>query len=185
MNTLRIISLFVGLCCLSCADDVLPKPKGQLRLEYPEPNYQLAETACTYEFDVNTLGTVSYKPDCSAEISYPLMDGTLYLTYRQVNGDIENLLRDAQKITYEHVVKADNILEERYINEQQQVYGMFYDVSGNAASQSQFYVTDSTRHFITGSIYFRAKPNYDSIYPAAIYLKKDIKQLMETIRWKD
>ena len=112
-------------------------------------------------------------------------NGTLYLTYRQVNGDIENLLRDAQKITYEHVVKADNILEERYINEQQQVYGMFYDVSGNAASQSQFYVTDSTRHFITGSIYFRAKPNYDSIYPAAIYLKKDIKQLMETIRWKD
>ena len=61
---------------------------------------------------------------------------------------------------------------------------MFYEVDGNAASQSQFYITDSTRHFITGSIYFRVRPNYDSIYPAAMYLKKDIRRIMETAYWK-
>ena len=62
---------------------------------------------------------------------------------------------------------------------------MFYEVGGNAASQSQFYVTDSINHFLTGSLYFYAKPNYDSIYPAAEYLKKDIRQLMETINGKN
>ncbi|MGO1585817.1 MAG: gliding motility lipoprotein GldD, partial [Mesonia sp.] len=56
---------------------------------------------------------------------------------------------------------------------------------GNAASQAQFYVTDSVNHFITGSIYFRSKPNYDSIVPAANYLKNDIKHLMESLTWKE
>ena len=94
------------------------------------------------------------------------------------------MLIDAQKLTYEHVVKADNIAEEKYVNEYHGVYGMFYDVAGNAASQSQFYVTDSTSHFITGSIYFNVTPNYDSILPAAAYLKNDIRHLMESLRWK-
>ena len=61
---------------------------------------------------------------------------------------------------------------------------MFYEVGGNAASQSQFYLTDSTEHFLTGSLYFYAKPNYDSILPAAKYLEKDIRHIMETVKWK-
>ena len=60
---------------------------------------------------------------------------------------------------------------------------MLYEVGGNAASQSQFYLTDSTNHFVTGSVYFFSKPNYDSIYPASEYLKKDIRHLMESLRW--
>ncbi len=185
MNICRIISLIIlSFNLISCGEDVLPKPKGLLRLDYPKPDYSFFSSDCPYGFDLNALGNVSYKNDCSAEIEYPLMEGTLYLTYRKVDNNINTLLGDAQKITYEHTRKADNILEEKYVNERQGVYGMFYDISGNAASQSQFYVTDSTHHFITGSIYFRAKPNYDSIFPAAIYLKNDIRRLMETIRWK-
>ena len=184
MRHFRVFGIIVFMCCLSCGDDVLPKPKGLLRLDYPVAQYHLTLSDCPYGFDLNRIGKLSFKKDCSAQITYPILDGTLYLTYRPVNGNIETLLQDAQKLTYEHVVKADNILEEKYINEEQKAYGMFYEVSGNAASQSQFYVTDSTRHFITGSIYFRAKPNYDSIYPAVIYLKNDIRRLMETIQWK-
>ena len=92
---------------------------------------------------------------------------------------------DAQNITQKHSQKADEITEQPYINPERKVYGMFYEVGGNAASQSQFYVTDSTRHFITGSLYFYTKPNYDSILPAAHYLKRDIQHLMETIKWKE
>jgi gliding motility-associated lipoprotein GldD len=61
---------------------------------------------------------------------------------------------------------------------------MQYIVGGNAASQSQFYLTDSTQHFITGSLYFYARPNFDSILPAANYLEKDIKRIMESLEWK-
>ena len=61
---------------------------------------------------------------------------------------------------------------------------MFYQVGGNAASNTQFYLTDSIQHFVTGSVYFYSKPNYDSIMPASSYIKDDMKTLMETMKWK-
>jgi gliding motility-associated lipoprotein GldD len=61
---------------------------------------------------------------------------------------------------------------------------MFYQVGGNAATNSQFYATDSKKHFITGSVYFYAKPNFDSIMPAASYIKNDMQRLLETLQWK-
>ena len=93
-------------------------------------------------------------------------------------------MRDAQKLTYEHVIKADDIIEQPYINGDKKVYGMFYQVSGNAATNAQFYATDSVKHFVTGSVYFYAKPNFDSILPAESYLKNDMQRLLETIKWK-
>lgn len=104
-----------------------------------------------------------------------------------LENDRKNLitfLRDAQNFTQKHNIKADGILETVYENPENNSFGMFYEVEGNAASQAQFYVTDSTRHFLTGSLYFYAKPNYDSILPAAHYLQKDIKHIMETVRWR-
>jgi gliding motility-associated lipoprotein GldD len=112
------------------------------------------------------------------------MKATVYITYKPVQNNIDKLLRDAQKLTYEHVIKADDILEQPFINSTDKVYGMFYRVNGNAATNAQFYVTDSVKHFLTGSVYFYAKPNYDSIMPATDYIKKDMRKIMETIRWK-
>jgi gliding motility-associated lipoprotein GldD len=112
------------------------------------------------------------------------MKATLYLTYKPVNNNIEKLLRDAQKLTYEHVIKADDILEQPFINFDNKVYGMFYEVGGNAATNIQFYVTDSTKNFVTGSLYFYAKPNFDSILPAASYIKADVRKIIETMKWK-
>ena len=80
-------------------------------------------------------------------------------------------------------MKADEISQNLFEDSENKVFGMLYEVGGDAASQSQFYVTDSTNHFLSGSLYFYAKPNYDSIYPASEYLKKDIKRIMESVRW--
>ena len=91
---------------------------------------------------------------------------------------------DAQRLSYEHAAKADNIRPREYENKEDRVYGAFFEVIGNAASQAQFYATDSTEHFVTGSLYFASRPNYDSIYPAAVYLQQDIAHIMETLRWK-
>ncbi len=180
--------LYSIICCtvlISCGSDVLPKPEAFLSLTYPKASYVTTPSDCSYSFENNYISAASFKGNCSATINYPSLNGTVFLTYRKVDNNINTLLKDAQKLTYEHVIKADDIIEEKYINEPQNVYGMFYDVRGNAASQSQFYVTDSVQHFITGSIYFNVKPNYDSIYPAAVYLKNDIRHLMETISWKE
>lgn len=94
-------------------------------------------------------------------------------------------MTDAQKLPLQHTIKADVIEGDIYTNDLHKTYGMFYEVEGNAASQAQFYLTDSTRHFITGSVYFNSIPNYDSIVPAAEYLRNDIRHLMESLRWKE
>ena len=128
----------------------------------------------------------SDKNSKAINIEYPKLKGTIYLTYKPVQSDsiLNKYFMDAQNFTQEHTLKADEIVEQVYINKNRKVYGMFYEVGGNAASQSQFYVTDSINHFLTGSLYFYAKPNYDSILPAAHYLKKDIRQIMESVNWK-
>ncbi|KRD59988.1 gliding motility lipoprotein GldD [Flavobacterium sp. Root935] len=181
---LSITAILLALTVLSCKKDVLPKPASFLRLDYPEAKYVNFENNCPFAFQMNEDATIKGEKDCGFAITYPKMKATIYLTYKPVNGNIDKLLRDAQKLTYEHVIKADDILEQPYINPQKKVYGMFYQVDGNAATNSQFYVTDSTKHFLIGSVYFYAKPNFDSIMPAASYVKNDMQRLMETLKWK-
>ena len=168
----------------SCKDDVLPKPASQLRLDYPVAQYRSFSNHCPFEFEMNEDAIIKEDKNCGFSIHYPKMKATIYLTYKTVDNNIDVLLRDAQKLTYEHVIKADDILEQPYINPDKKVYGMFYRVNGNVATNGQFYATDSIRHFVTGSVYFYAKPKYDSIMPAASYVKDDMQRLMETIKWK-
>nr|WP_165764588.1 gliding motility lipoprotein GldD [Flavobacterium cyanobacteriorum] len=180
---------YAALLCVAaaaCGDDPLPKPKAYLRLDYPEAKYSLYESSnCPYSFAVNTLSQTKDKGTCNITIEYPKMKATIYINYKPITArNLDSLLRDAQNLTYKHVIKADGIQEQRYINPLKRVYGMFYQVGGNAATNAQFYVTDSTRHFLTGSVYFYAKPNFDSIMPAASYIKNDMQNIMETLNWK-
>lgn len=182
---LAIFALFtVIFSVFSCKDEVFPKPSGYLRLDYPEAKYVNFENQCPFTFEMNSEAVIKGEKNCGFTISYPKMKATIYLTYKPVNKDINLLLRDAQKLTYEHVIKADDILEQPYLNPSKKVYGMFYQVDGNAATNSQFYVTDSIKHFVTGSVYFYAKPNFDSVMPAASYIRNDMQRLMETLEWK-
>jgi gliding motility-associated lipoprotein GldD len=184
-KSIAIIVLFImTITVFSCKDDVVPKPASYLRLDYAEAKYVNFENQCPFAFEMNADAVIKGEKDCGFTISYPKMKATIYLTYKPVNGDINKLLKDAQKLTYEHVIKADDILEQPYLNPDKKLYGMFYQVDGNAATNSQFYITDSIKHFVTGSVYFYAKPNFDSIMPAASYIKNDMQHLMETIKWK-
>lgn len=173
-----------GLLFTACKGDVVPKPKAHLRLDYPKPEYMPFMDGCAFTFDVNQRVTITKKGECGFDITYPNMKGTIYIDYKPVNNNIDVLLRDAQKLTYEHVVKADDIQEQPFVNPRDKVYGMFYEVGGNAATNAQFYLTDSTRHFVVGSVYFYTKPNFDSILPAASYIKNDMRKIMETLQWK-
>ena len=172
------------LSILSCGDEKMPKPTGQLSLEYPPAKYMKFSNSCGFDFDKNELAEVKATSNCGLEIHYPKMKATVYLTYKPVQNNLEKLLTDAQKLTYEHVIKANDIAEQPYVNLDRKVYGMFYQVGGNAATNAQFYVTDSTRNFVTASMYFYSKPNFDSILPAADYIKNDMKQMIESIKWK-
>lgn len=156
-----------------------------LRLEYPQAAYDSIKTPCPFVFLKNEQAQIQERPDCGMNIHYPMMNATIYLTYQRVTPkNLDSLLYDAQKLTFDHTIKANEIPEQLFVNPDNKVYGMFYKINGNAATQSQFYVTDSVNHFVTGSVYFEAKPNFDSIYPAVVYLRNDMRTLMETMAWK-
>lgn len=179
-----VVSGFILASVFSCNNDTVPKPASHLRLEYPKAKYIGFENNCPFSFEMNDDAIISDKGNCNFTISYPKMKATIYLTYKPVKNDIDAHLRDAQKLTYGHTVKADDITEQPFLNKDNKVYGMFYKVGGNAATNALFYATDSTRHFVTGSVYFYAKPNFDSIMPASNYVKNDMQVIMETLRWK-
>lgn len=184
----KYLILVLVILLASCGNEPHPKPKAFLALEYPAAEYSSLELDCPYTFEKNEIADVAnakVNVPCWMNINYPQMKGTIFLTYQEVNNNLDSLLLDAQKLPLQHTIKADFIEGDIYVNPTNNTYGMFYEVEGNAASQAQFYLTDSTDHFITGSLYFEQKPNFDSIMPAAAYIKKDMRHLMETLTWKN
>ena len=180
-----IIVLF-SFFMISCADETVIKPAAKLSLEYPSQSYSKLQLDCPFSFAINSMAFIEEKKNCGINIKYPKMKATVYLTYQQIKEDNLNaLLLDAQKLTYDHTVKANEIFEQPRVDSINSVYGMFYIINGDAATQSQFYVTDSLNHFVTGSLYFETIPNFDSIYPAVVYLRDDIRRIMETISWEE
>lgn len=184
MNIFKYVLFPLAFLMLISCQETLPKPKGYLRLSYPNPNYVDYNKNCPLQFKVNEQAVISENSKCEIKMEYPSMKATIYLNYRPIENNLNKLLRDAQKLTYEHVIKADDILEQPYLNSENKVFGMFYKVGGNAASNSQFYLTDSTRHFLLGSVYFYSKPHFDSLLPAAHYIEEDMRVLIESLRWK-
>lgn len=181
------VYIFITIIFAACKDETLPKPKAFLALEYPPAEYSLIDIDCPYNFEKNNIARLKAAKGnipCWINLEYPLLDAAIFITYQKVHNNLDSLLMDAQKLPLQHTIKADFIEGDVYTNQEHKTYGMFYEIEGNAASQAQFYITDSIEHFMTGSLYFNQKPNFDSIMPAAAYLKKDIKHLMETLRWE-
>ena len=185
--------LFITIVlCISCGSDPIPKPKAFLRLDYPKPEYKEVKTNLPFTFEKNNLSYIledikfsSDKKNIGLEITYPSLKGIIHLTYKKIDEtSLQRRIVDVQKITQSHAIKANAITAQPFANFEHRVYGMLYEVSGNVASQSQFYVTDSINHFLTGALYFYVKPNYDSILPAVNYIKNDIQHIMETLKWK-
>ncbi|WP_299015686.1 gliding motility lipoprotein GldD [uncultured Polaribacter sp.] len=182
-TTLFLIFSFLFLLT-SCKEDTLPKPKGYLSLTYPSKEYKKLQLERPYTFKVLKDSKIIDKSNNWLSIQYPNLKASIDITYRPVNNNITELLKEAEKLVFKHAVKAEQIIPKDFTNYQKKVFGSVYEITGNAASHLQFHITDSTKNFIKGSLYFYAKPNYDSILPAVNYIKKDILKLMETTEWK-
>ena len=61
---------------------------------------------------------------------------------------------------------------------------MFFKVSGEVATANQFFLTDSTKHFLRGALYFNVAPNQDSLMPVNAFLIEDVRHLINTFQWK-
>ena len=183
----------VGMALFSCQRNYIPKPNSYYRIDFPEKEYQLFDSICPFTFEYPVYGKVT--PDthpnsepCYMNIIFPKHKGTIYLTYIEIDSErtFDQLIENEWNIVYKKIArKADAVNERIYDNPEENVFGMMYDIGGNAASQVLFFVTDSVRNWLRGSLYFYARPNHDSLAPVVAFFREDVIMLMESIRWKE
>ena len=191
----QIFIIYVLLFSVSCNSDPVPKPKGYFKIDLPQKQYALFNAPgypYTFEYPVyskvikdSTFFDEKPENEFWINIDFPGFDGRLHLSYKEIGKNrFSQLVDDAFKMTSKHTLKASSI-DEIPIKESNGVSGFIFNVSGNAATGKQFFVTDSTRHFLRGALYFNSTPNYDSIQPVEQFLFADMKHLIETLRWKN
>jgi gliding motility-associated lipoprotein GldD len=181
----------------SCREVTAPKPRGYFRIDLPDRRYLLfnnqqeVHSDMPFTFEYPAYGNLSFQIENRNEpgwfnIEFPAFRAKIYLTYKNVNHDFEDLMEQTYKMNVKnHVSKADAIKEQVISNQTAKVYGILYDLKGNTATAVQFYVTDSLRNFLRGSLYFSAEPDADSLEPVINYFRTDIEHLIETLRWKN
>jgi len=172
-----------------CRRNYTPKPRGYFRIDLPEHAYREYRSDCPFSFEFPVYANV--QPDrsrmarpCWFNVVYPDFNGTIHLSYQTVKKNLEELTEDARTLVYKHSIKADAIGEQLFTHPDKKVYGILYDIKGNTASSVQFFLTDSSRHFIRGALYFNASPNADSLAPVIRFCREDIIHLIETFSWQ-
>lgn len=183
------LATLLMLSLAGCKNDYIPKPRGFQRFVFEPKRYVPYSNACGFSFSLPDYAIVV--PDylsgemrpCWYNIYYKPFNATLHISYSRIRSRNEyvKLTEDAHRMVYKHTVKADEIYE-TYI-EKNNLQGIVYDLSGNTATSFQFYVTDSTRNYLRGSLYFNVQTNIDSIAPVLEYLKKDVYKMIETLEW--
>jgi gliding motility-associated lipoprotein GldD len=179
---LPVISL---LFLIGCSEDYQPKPEGYFRIGVPTSIYEPLVTGCPYTFNKNTQAIWVAKNNCWGDLKYPSIRATVQFTYKQIenDNDLQNVLKEAQDLAYKHTVAAQGIGEKLYTNPDKNMHGILYNMQGNAASSTQFFVTDSASHFLRGVLYFYSTPNADSLKPVNEFMQAEMVQLIESIEW--
>lgn len=182
--------VFLSACGGDDDDTIAPKPRAYFRLSFPEKKYVKYDSICPFTFEMPAYSKMDndHYPGaepCWLNLNFPTFNGTLHLSYKPVNGNIKGYLEDTYTLASKHQIKASGIEEQMISKDSNKVYGLIYDIEGNAASSIQFFLTDSTKHFIRGALYFNAVPNTDSISPVVNFIKEDIYHMIGTFKWKD
>lgn len=171
----------------------MPKPKGYNKIDLKPSTYKSLEEDHPYTFEYSTHAKVLKDTSYIAEphwidIYYPEHKCNIQLTYKPINkSDSKNLyelFNDAHKLKGGHQKKASAI-DEVVTRTENGKYVTFFELEGEVPSQCQFYVTDSTKHFLRGALYFRTATKNDSLAPVIEYMKKDILHMMNTLKWKE
>lgn len=212
MHKITAISLFIVTLLFGCNSPYTPRPRGYFSIDFPERSYvKFQEKGFPYQFEYPAYGRIvrdSSLFDGATDnpywinIDFPGFNGRIYLSYKAIGGNsvfkvkrgeqyvdsmalntFEGLVDEAYRMTFKHTSKASGISDSIFTTPQG-VSGAYFRVLGNAATARQFYVTDSTRHFLRGALYFDTTPNEDSLSVVNDFLETDMKHLIETFRWQ-
>lgn len=182
------------LALIACNSEFSIKPKGYYKIDFPKRAYQKFEQeGYPYSFEYPVYAKVEKDSSLFSDndtpfwinLSFPAYNGKIYCSYKRVNpANFTELVEDAYKMTYKHSSKATEIIDS-VMNTPNGLSGIWFSVGGNAATGRQFFLTDSTHHFLRGALYFDATPNEDSLAVVYNFLQEDMKHLINTLRWKN
>jgi len=175
---------------LACKETYTPKPHAYFRINFPSHHYQNYSNDCGFSFEIPEYSAIY--PDssknsepCWYNLYYIPFNAKLHLSYKAINetNKLVILKEDARELVYKHTVKAEEI-QENFFKTDNGNTGILYLLDGSTATAINFYLTDSTQHFMRGALYFSARINRDSLDPIINFLETDIKHLINTFSWK-
>ena len=188
------------LCCYflmsSCNSDYSSgKRKGYFHIDFPEKKYQpFDKPGYPYTFEYPVYATVNKDStffddkagDWWVNIDVPQFASRIYISYKAIGGQnkFDSLVRDGFKLAYKQHVDVSTGINDSLMQTPNGVEGVYFSLGGNTATANQFFLTDSTKHFLRGALYFDATPNADSLGIVNDFLKKDLQHLINTLKWK-
>ena len=205
--------LFLLLIVAACNSPYGSRKRGYYQIHLPKRGYQLFERqGFPYSFEYPVYGNIiqdSTYFDSNPEnpywinIDFPRFGGRVFLSYKRVGGKalykvkgpngqyrdslginvFDRMVADAFTLTNKNNVVSTSIKDSLIITNNG-VHGVFFKVGGNAATSKQFFLSDTTTHFIRGALYFDVTPNADSLRPVQDFLQADLEHIVNTFRWK-
>lgn len=186
--------IIAAIAFYSCNSPYTPRPKGYFKIPFPAKEYKVFdEPGYPYSFEYPVYAKISRDTSFFGEapenpwwvnIEFPQFNSKLYVSYKNIgNYKLDRLIADAFNMTGKHTVKASSI-DDSLLATPNNIHGVFFKVGGDVATANQFFLTDSTRHFLRGSLYFDATPNQDSLLPVNNFLVEDMRHMINTFRWK-
>jgi gliding motility-associated lipoprotein GldD len=188
----KILLVIVVLLMVACNEEFTPKPRGYFKIEFPSISIKLSIVRAF----LTSLNILCMHKWCRTahflRIRLRIHIGSISTSRVQRENlhqlqenrceQFDKLKEDAYKMTYKHTVKATSIVDSP-IYTPLGVSGIYFTVGGNAATGKQFFLSDSTRHFLRGALYFDTTPNEDSLSVVNSFLEKDVLHLINTFQW--
>lgn len=208
-----VLTLFIATLLFSCNDDFTVRKEGYFKIDFPKKEYKnFNDPSFPYSFEYPVYAHISqgsafpgdsHESPYSIDIDFPQFKGRIFISYKNISGksvykvktpsggyrdsvannDFDKMVDDAYKLAYKNDIKAQSI-RDSVMHTPNGLTGIYFQLSGNVATANQFLLSDTTKHFLRGALYFDATPNEDSLKPVNTFLQEDMKHIINTLRWK-
>lgn len=197
-----LLSGCLFMILLACKEERIPFPKPRMypKVTYPERNYvAFDKNYCAFSFQYPTymkferdslLGNQQSKHPCWFTMEMPDLNGSVHFTYTDISGDslaekLFDILNDSYQLSTKHNIKAAGRTITETKDLERRLYAQIYGVEGDVASPYHFVLTDSMQHAIWASLYFKTRPEADSMAPIVDFVKEDLGKVIETFEWNN
>jgi gliding motility-associated lipoprotein GldD len=198
-KTFYTLTIIATACILwamisACNSGYTAKPVGYYKISFPEKKYVVFDQpGYPYSFEYPAYGRIVKDSTFFKEatenpwwinVDFPQFAGRIYVSYKEIGKyNFDTLIQQTFLLTGKHTSKANSI-EDTLISTKNNIHGIFFTVGGDVATNNQFFLTDSVKHFLRGAMYFDTTPNADSLGIVNAFLLEDMKHLVNTFRWK-